>query len=144
LGEALEIVLKSKSIDRESLPHIRRVIKLLEDTSLRNEIAALPIDHFKNSISRKDVSRIMASVAVDYQRKCKVPLPEALSTVVGRDPVDARKLEDFRDALRRTKGGPKRRHYDLITKLFKNDPPQLAARRALSLYQTQIGKRQKP
>jgi hypothetical protein len=139
LGEALEIVFKS--IDPERRPYVARMVRLLEDHPVLGGKAPPPIRYF---ISRKDVSRIMASVAVDYQRKCKVPLPEALRKVIGRDPIAAKKLEDFRESLRRTKGGPKRKHYDLITRLFKDDPPERAARRALGLYRTQIGKKQKP
>ena len=138
LGEALEIALKG--IDPETLPHVRRAIELVEDRSKPPP----PIDYFKGkSISRKDASRIMASVAVDYHRLCKVPLPEALRMIVGRNPAAARKLEDFRDYLRRTKSGPKREFYDHITQEIRDLglDPHRAARAALNLYRIQIGEK---
>jgi hypothetical protein len=143
LEEALEMV--EKHIDPESLPYCRRVQAMIGDLDSLKKKGLPSLDDFRKgpSIPRKDVNRIAACVAIDYQRKCKVPLPEALKKIVGRNPVAARKLEDFRDSLRRTKSGPKRELYDRLTQMIKDLDPNDTERaaRSLHLYKMQIGEK---
>jgi hypothetical protein len=135
-----------KNIDPESLPYCRAAQAAVGDLDSLKKNGWPSVEDFRKqpSIPRKVVNRIAACVAIDYQRKCNVPLPEALRMIAGRNPVAARKLEDFRDSLRRTKSGPKRELYDELTKMIKqldHRSPQAAALYALNLYKMQIGEK---
>jgi hypothetical protein len=106
LGEALDIIAKMVPTERE--PHFRRGVAMLRDYDkfISNP---RPLGDFRGEGNTwKDTTKIIAVIAVDFQRLCKVPLPEALKRVVGHDPRAAKRLEDFRDILRRTKPSIKR------------------------------------
>ncbi len=139
LKEALNILLKG--VDPEKLPSVMRAIAII----CNRDKPEPSIENFRGKlVSRQDFNKIIASVVVDYFRLCKAPLPDALKEVVGRNPAAAEKLVNFRDVLRRTRRGQKREIYDRITKLFKDDPPEVAAQRALAFYKSETGKKQKP
>jgi hypothetical protein len=139
---ALEMV--EKNIDPANLPYCRRAQAVVGDLDAFRNKPLPPLEDFRTrELSRKDVNRIVACVAVDYHRLCKVPSPEALRKVVGTNSIAPKQLEDFRDTLRRTRSGPKRELYDQVTSLFKDLPLKEAAAASLVLYQIQTGKSRK-
>jgi hypothetical protein len=139
---ALEML--EKGIDPESLPYCRRMQAVVGDIDEFIEKPAPPVDAFKDlkSLPFRDIIRIAACVAVDYQLACKVPLRKALRKVVGPD--NAEHIENFRENLRRKKKGVHREVYDMATNTLRRLPAERAAQLALTAYRTQVGKKQKP
>jgi len=143
LDEAADIAAKKVPLERLLL--FRRGAAVIRDPEkLRNKLP--PLDEFRDDkvISKRDSTRIIAVVVVDLQRRCKVPLPEALQNVVGHNPTAAKRLENFRDILRRTKRGAKRELYDLLTADSKGKDLPGRAETLLALYRERIGKKRKP
>jgi hypothetical protein len=139
LEEALDII--ESRITPESFPYFKRAEKVVCNIDDFRKKPPPPIDEFRREdyVSRKDVNRIIAVVAIDLQMLCKVPLPKALGNVVGHDPIAAGRMEHFRENLRGTRNGPKRKFYDEVAKSFKDMPRKQAALSALLLYQWRIG-----
>jgi hypothetical protein len=85
----------------------------------------------------EEQKKILGAVVVELQVSCKVRLEEALRSVVGRDPEAAKKLNTFRNNLKRldTAKGGRRVFYDLIHDYRRSAPSaRAAADRALQTY----------
>ena len=142
----LEIALETveKNIDPESLPYCRRMQAAVADIDSVRKTGLPPLDHFrKKEPQRKDVNRIVATVAVDYLLLSKFSLQEALKKVTGPSSAAQEELKNFRENLRRTRSGAKREFYNDTTKLFNDLPPKQAAAAAIVLYHFQLGKKSK-
>jgi hypothetical protein len=144
LEQALEIL--EKGIAPESLPYFKRAEAVVSNLDEYRNKPLPPVENFKDNqfLSRKDLNRIVASVVIDYQRQCRIPLQEAVRKLVGPHPAAIESLINFRDALRRTKRGIKREAYDYLKKEFSDMPPETAAQVALELYRIQRGLKKKP
>jgi hypothetical protein len=139
---ALELV--EKTIDPESLVYCKRAQAAVADLDSIRKSGLAPLDDFrKKELPRKDVNRIVASVAVDCLLLSKFSLPEALKKVVGPSSAAAEELKNFRENLRRIRSGPKRDFYKETADLFKDLPPKQAGAAAIVLYHFQLGKKSK-
>jgi hypothetical protein len=144
LEEALEII--EKRIAPESLPYFRRAAEIVSHLDKFRNKTLPSVQDFNDEkvISRKDLNRVVASAAIDSQRRCKVPLDEAARRLVGPNPAAAASLINFRDILRRTKRGLKREAYDQVKQHLAGLSPEREMEVALELYRIQTGKKRKP
>ena len=144
LREAAELA--SKNVPEERHLIFRRgMAVILNPDLLRGKPP--PLEDLRTSgVTRKDTIKILEVVAVDFQRRLKVPLPDALKKVVGHDLKASRRLEDFRDILHRTKRGAKRDIYDQVLRNWGHGDRDLSftVDVLLDLIRELSGKKRKP
>jgi hypothetical protein len=144
LREAVDLA--SKNVPDERLLPFRRGMAVVRNPDLLRDKPPSLAEFREGGVARKDTIKIIAVVAVDLQRRLKVPLPDALKKVVGHDPRAAKRLENFRDILHRTKHGAKRKLYDQILRDWghKGRDLPLTVDICLDLYRELSGKKRKP
>jgi hypothetical protein len=149
--EKLAAKYESEDKSRAALAAVGLTVRFLQQLNVdRSQLAAFieaqfiierSIDGGRKAKKQQTERDVVDCVALELQIRCRVNLKDALKAIVGSDPEAATHLRDFRKSMNAGRKPPARALFDENMKLFRDLPPQEAAKKALRVCANLRGKK---